>query len=74
MKYIVAPISAASGNVICDLQTRRHSLGGLCMLNEIDLKCLSGTLQEKVASIGGSILNENEAMELINTKEWEVKS
>lgn len=70
MRYIVANIEKARGNVTCNVDARRQSTDGRVLLNEIDLKRLDGTLEERAEQLGGSILNESEALELINTKEW----
>ena len=41
------------------------------LLNENDIKSLPGsTLEERVNNINGQILNENEALELINQEDW----
>ncbi len=69
MKYIVAPIAKASGNVICNLDARRRS-GGKVLLNETDLKRMECTLEERAAHIDGIILDESAAFELINSEEW----
>jgi len=74
MKYIVAPIIKASGNIICNPDARRQSTEGKVLLNETDLKRMEGTLEERAAQIDGIILNENEALELINTEEWRIES
>ncbi|MFA6728912.1 MAG: hypothetical protein WCS17_11985 [Prevotella sp.] len=70
MKYIVASIEKARGNITCNIDARRQDSNGRVLLNEIDLKRLDGTLEERAKQIGGTILNESEALELINTKEW----
>jgi len=69
MKYIVAYIEKAKGNVICCIEARRQS-GGKVLLNETDLKRMEGTIEERAAYIDGTILNESEAFELINSEEW----
>jgi hypothetical protein len=52
-------------------QSRRKSKNGDVLLNENDIKSLPGsTLEERVNNINGQILNENEALELINQEEW----
>ena len=52
-------------------QSRRKSKKGDVLLNENDIKSLPGsTLEERVNNINGQILNENEALELINQEDW----
>lgn len=52
-------------------QSRRKSKNGDVLLSENDIKSLPGsTLEERVNNINGQILNENEALELINQEDW----
>lgn len=69
MRYILADIEKARGHVVCNLQARRHNSSRV-LLNENDLKRMTGTLEEKAAIIDGQILSESEAMQIINSKEW----
>ncbi|HBG40436.1 MAG TPA: hypothetical protein DDW85_03345 [Porphyromonadaceae bacterium] len=66
MKYVVAQINKAAGNVVCSLDARRKH-GDLVLLNENDLKRIDGTLEERAAIVWGKIINEKQAFELINS-------
>ena len=68
MKYIIAPINKAEG--IINTSCRRKSNDGRILLNENDLKKMSGTLEENTASIEGVIMNETEAIAETNKIEW----
>lgn len=73
MKYIVALIDDVRGHTVCELDARQQSADGRILLNESDLKCLDGTLEERVSFVKGTLLNESAAFELINSKEWRGK-
>lgn len=69
MKYVVCNIMAVAG--LACAHSRRKSKNGDVLLNENDIKSLPGsTLEERVNNIDGHILNENEALELINQEDW----
>ena len=69
MKYVKVNAMNVAG-LVC-LPERRRSKQGEVLLNENDIKSLPGsTLQEIVNNIDGQLLNENEALELINQEDW----
>lgn len=74
MKYIVALIDQVRGHTVCELDARQQSADGRVLLNESDLKCLDGTLEERVSFVKGTILNEKEAFRIINSKKWRNRS
>lgn len=64
MKYIIADMDKAEGSTVCDLSTR-YQKDGRVILNENDLKKLSGDFDSKVEAINGEVISEEAALQLI---------